>query len=78
LILLLIVVLLAAWWMRRGAASSAERDAPPPAGPVPPEREAMARCPHCGLHVPQSQAWPGRGGAFCSAEHRAAHESDAA
>jgi uncharacterized protein len=79
LILLLIVVLLAAWWMRRGAASSAERDTPPPpAGPVPPEREAMARCPHCGLHVPQSQSWPGRGGAFCSAEHRAAHESDAA
>ncbi|WP_375137440.1 PP0621 family protein [Inhella crocodyli] len=72
MLLLLVLLLVLAWWGRRGA----RRDAPPAAPPPTPEgREPMMRCPHCGVHVPQSQSWPGRGGAFCSAEHRAAHES---
>lgn len=58
-----------------------ERDraaAPPPAPPAaPPERalEDMVSCAECGTHLPASEALPGRGGQFCSAAHRGAHEA---
>lgn len=68
LLILGLLALLAWWWTRRNA---------PPAAPPPKAEggsEAMLRCLHCGTHLPASLAWPGRGGSFCSAEHRAAHE----
>lgn len=37
--------------------------------------EAMVSCDECGAHLPASESLPGRGGQFCCAEHRAAHES---
>ncbi|MBH9552379.1 hypothetical protein I7X43_05885 [Inhella sp. 4Y17] len=37
--------------------------------------EAMSRCAECGVHLPESQALPGRGGVFCCAEHRERFES---
>ncbi len=76
-LLLLLLLVLAAWWMRRGQGPRGDREAPPPPA-TPGPREAMTRCLQCGVHVPESQSWPGRGGAFCSAEHRAAHESGTA
>lgn len=46
---------------------------PKPSGPKPPQD--MVACAQCGLHLPGSEALPGRGGMFCSAEHRAAYEA---
>lgn len=71
LLLLALVVALVLWWKH---SQRGRREAPPPpaAGPIPPE--AMLRCAECGLHLPSSQALPGRGGVFCSAEHRQRHE----
>ncbi|MFN7666070.1 MAG: PP0621 family protein [Inhella sp.] len=72
LLVLAALVVLFVWWSRRR---------PPAAPPSPhaasapqPDREAMVRCPHCGVHTPVSMGWPGRGGTYCSAEHRAIHE----
>ena len=45
----------------------------PKAEPLPPQD--MLKCAHCGLHLPRDEALPGRGGVFCSAEHRQAHEA---
>lgn len=55
----------------RGPASNPERP-PPPAAPAP---QLMVRCLECGTHLPQAEALPGRGGLFCCAQHRAAHEA---
>ena len=35
----------------------------------------MVSCAECGTHLPESEAFPGRGGHFCSAEHRQRHEA---
>lgn len=32
--------------------------------------EAMVQCAHCGLHVPEKQAFRANGRTYCSAEHR--------
>lgn len=49
---------------------------PPPPAPAPaPLPEAMLACAECGTHLPASEALPGRGGHFCSAAHRGAHEA---
>lgn len=70
LLLLAVVIGLLLWWKH---SQRGRRETPPPAaGPNPPE--AMLRCAECGLHLPSSQALPGRGGVFCSAEHRQRHE----
>jgi uncharacterized protein len=56
-----------------------KRARPPQAGKpeaAPPARpQAMVSCAECGLHLPQQEALPGRGGQFCSAAHRAAFEA---
>ncbi len=44
-----------------------------PAPPAPPQ--AMLRCAECGMHLPANEALPGKGGVFCSAEHRASFEA---
>jgi uncharacterized protein len=36
------------------------------------------RCAHCGVHLPRSEALPGRGGLFCGPSHRAEHEREPA
>lgn len=73
LLLLAIAVGVILWWKhsQRGRRSgAAPSEAPPSAMP-----ESMLRCAECGLHLPASQALPGRGGSFCSAEHREAFEA---
>ncbi len=50
-----------------------------PAKPVPPEPtqpQDIVACAQCGLHLPQVEALPGRGGLFCSAAHRARFEAE--
>ena len=46
---------------------------------APPAQENMVACSRCGVHLPRSEALPGRGGLFCCEGHRAEHErADAA
>jgi uncharacterized protein len=71
-ILLLILVVLGVLWFARAGRG---RVAPPtPRAPDVPLHEAMVSCAHCGLHLPSSEALPGRGGVFCGEAHRAAYE----
>lgn len=57
---------------RRGRPSQDQR----PAAPRPPAAPAsMTQCAECGVHLPEHEALPGRGGVFCSAAHRAQHEA---
>jgi uncharacterized protein len=73
LLLLAVVVAVVLWWkhQKRGH-RGAEAD---PQGAATKAPEAMLRCAECGLHLPVSQSLPGRGGAFCSAEHRQQFEA---
>lgn len=35
----------------------------------------MVRCAECDMHLPEFEALPGRGGHFCSVEHRSRFEA---
>lgn len=39
------------------------------------EEQVMLACAHCGLHLPRSEALPGRGGVYCCEAHRAVVEA---
>ena len=71
LIVLLAVVLAVVWLARSARRRARGRDEP--AAP-PPAQEAMVACPHCGVHLPRSEALPGRGGLFCCEAHRESYE----
>ena len=72
----LLLAVLALLWLLRGAR---RRDGVPPpvAKPDAPEeaQKMMVRCAQCGIHLPQHEALPGRGGVFCGEPHRALFES---
>jgi uncharacterized protein len=77
---LILIVLLALLFFVLGFKRARPRrpEAPPapPAKPAAaPDAQPIVSCAHCGLHLPQAEALPGRGGLFCSAAHRAAHEA---
>jgi uncharacterized protein len=77
-ILLVAVVVLVLWIARVGRRRVDGRGARSDA-PAAPAQESMVACSRCGVHLPRSEALPGRGGLFCSEGHRAEHErSDAA
>jgi len=62
----------------RGLRGTLKGDRPTPRPPAPPPpttptQEAMVRCAHCGLHLPESDALSdGAGRVFCSPAHRQA------
>jgi uncharacterized protein len=71
--LLLILAVLALVWLLRGARRRVE----PPSTSQPPATAAaqpIVACRHCGVHLPQHEALPGRGGVFCGEAHRAEFE----
>jgi uncharacterized protein len=71
--LVLILAVVALLWLLRSSRRSAKP--PPPARPAAPdELQAMVSCAHCGIHLPQNEALPGRGGVFCGEPHRTAFE----
>ena len=75
-LLLLIVLALVSFMLGVKRARPPERrkdDAPPT--PVSPKPSSIVSCAHCGLHLPQDEALPGRGGMFCGPAHRAAFEA---
>ena len=72
-LLLILIVLAVLWFARAGR----RRVVPPRTRPdtaASPKQEPMLACAHCGLHLPRSEALPGRGGVFCGEAHRAAYE----
>jgi len=69
-VLVFLLAVLALVWLLRGSVRRMRAPAPPP----PPLPQTMVACAQCGLHLPASDALPGRGGVFCGAEHRAAFE----
>ena len=71
LLLLLLAGLFFFLGVRRGRPREPGASAPqPPAVP-----KAMLRCAECGMHLPADEALPGKGGVFCSSEHRASYEA---
>ena len=69
---LLLIVLLAVVFYKLTGRRNARPSEPPPVAPPP---EAMQACAQCGVHLPASEDFPGRGDSFCSAAHRAAFEA---
>lgn len=71
LVVLLIVIAAVIWFARQGSrrVRGSGRERPP----LPP-REEMIACSQCGLHLPRSEALPGRGGTFCCDAHRVEFE----
>jgi uncharacterized protein len=70
--LVLIVVVVGVLWLMR---SLRRPNLPPTPKPPAPQNEEMVVCEQCGVHLPRSEALPGRGGVFCGEAHRSAHES---
>lgn len=83
-LLVLLVVLAGVWWLRQSGRSGSGSSTPgKAANPSRGQRSAtaqadpqlMARCAHCGVHLPQSDAIHGPRGDYCCAEHRQQHEA---
>lgn len=79
MLLRLLLLLLVAWlvWLTWRKLKPRDENAAPPSAPQAPTNgpEAMRRCAECGVHLPDSQALPGRGGHFCSTAHRERYEA---
>ncbi len=71
LILLVIVVVV---WIARGGSRGATTSADGTKGSPRRTREEMVACAQCGVHLPASEALPGRGGVFCCEAHRTSYE----
>ena len=69
-LLVFLIAIAALLWLLRGSVRRMRAPAPPPVR----KPQTMVACAQCGVHVPASDALPGRGGVFCGADHRAAFE----
>lgn len=76
LIVLLLVVVGVLWLARAARRRVGGRTADPAPPAAPPRQEDMVACAECGVHLPRSEALPGRGGLFCSEAHRGAFERE--
>lgn len=72
---LLILSVLALVWLLRATSRRAVRPPDPGSPAKPPQVQAMLACAHCGVLMPRDEALPGRGGVFCSEQHRDTFES---
>lgn len=71
--LFLIALVVGVWLLIRSLRKPRlPKDEPKPPSP---ENEDMVACLQCGVHLPRSEALPGRDGVFCGEAHRIAHES---
>lgn len=73
--LILIVVVVGVLWLMRSLRKPSGQ-APTQKPVTPPQQEEMVSCAQCGVHLPRSEALPGRGGVFCGETHRIAFERD--
>ena len=61
---------------RRGAGTpGGAREGQSPGRAPMPDAALMVSCAECGMHLPATEAYPGKGGQFCCDEHRARFES---
>lgn len=73
--LLLVLAIVGLLFLLRGTRRrNGSPPAAPPAATRPATPESMVSCAHCGVHLPQHEALPGRGGVFCGEPHRSAYE----
>jgi uncharacterized protein len=63
-----LLVIALVWWAFTRSRQPTGKETPPNAA----EPQDMARCAHCGIHLPQSDAVRGEKGLYCSTEHRSA------
>jgi uncharacterized protein len=74
-LIIILIVLAVVWWATRSRSRAQVRDEKTaPDAHHPTAVEDMVTCAYCKVHLPKSEALPGRGGYFCDAAHRAAHE----
>lgn len=71
--LVVLAVVVGVLWLMRSLRRP--RRPPAPGEPSPAQNEEMVACAQCGVHLPRSEALPGRGGVFCGEAHRNAYES---
>lgn len=71
--LVVLAVVVGVLWLMRSLRKP--RQPPAPAKPPAAQNEEMVACAQCGVHLPRSEALPGRGGVFCGEAHRNAYES---
>jgi uncharacterized protein len=70
-LLVLAVVMAVVWYLRNNRPAVDESTAPGKPRPLPPPQD-MVRCPICSVHLPRSDALPGRDGRlYCCADHSA-------
>lgn len=74
LVLFLAAVFVLLWLLRGAIGRRTPGGAPRP--PAAPAARPIVACAHCGVHLPQDEALPGRGGVFCGDAHRAAFEKN--
>jgi uncharacterized protein len=74
--LIVIAVVVAVLWLMRSLRKPHLPPTPKPPQAVEPENEDMVACVQCGVHLPRSEALPGRGGVFCGEAHRKAYEGE--
>jgi uncharacterized protein len=74
--LIVIAVVSGVLWLMRSLRNSKLPPAPKPPEAPTPKNEDMVACTQCGVHLPRSEALPGRGGVFCGEAHRQAYESE--
>ena len=73
--LILIAVVIGVLWLARSLRRPPVSPTPKAPSASPSTSEEMVTCAQCGVHLPRSEALPGRGGVFCGEAHRAAFES---
>lgn len=76
-ILRLVVIGLVIWFIYRFIqkllVSKAGNNVPPSAAPATPPEQAMRRCAHCQVHVPEGESTQSKGEYFCCEAHRDAY-----
>ncbi|MET0518343.1 MAG: PP0621 family protein [Burkholderiaceae bacterium] len=75
-LLILLAVVAFMLGFKRARPPARDAGAKPPAPPAPAKPQDIVACAQCGLHLPEAEALPGRGGQFCSAAHRSQFEAE--
>ncbi len=70
-LLLALAVVVLVWLLRSPRGRETRRSTPARDGAG---AQPMVACKLCGVHLPQHEALPGRGGVFCGEAHRAEYE----
>jgi uncharacterized protein len=72
--LILLLAVIALMYLLRGTRRRVDPPQPRPTKGDAGKVQSMVSCQLCGLHLPDADALPGRGGVFCSEAHRAEYE----